>query len=184
MGEHATFISTISQSSARNQATGRCAYVAKRAVERLLTTWRDSDGDGTLKPLTEPKSRSFNPVKSLGNKDHERLNWFRTASRREAYEWGCRSGSRYLYICEDGLVHWVLAAAPLPRHSAGRLHDGRFSSVNTNRIGARSRSSSVISRILDNWRAPDDARSRSAVNKNKRNAWVSADGLNEASSAI
>jgi len=22
------------------------------------------------------------------------------------YEWRCRSGSRYLYICEDGKVHW------------------------------------------------------------------------------
>ena len=61
----------------------------------------------TLKPLTENEKQIFHAVKKLGNKDHARLNWFQDSiAEGQPYEWRCRSGARYLYICEDGLVHW------------------------------------------------------------------------------
>jgi MoaA/NifB/PqqE/SkfB family radical SAM enzyme len=83
--------------------------VAKRAVELGFSTTVGviHDEDGTLKPLTEKEKQIFHAVKKLGNKDHARLNWFQDSiAEGEPYEWRCRSGSRYLYICEDGLVHW------------------------------------------------------------------------------
>jgi len=83
--------------------------VAKRAVELGFSTTVGviHDDDGTLKPLTENEKRVFHAVKNLGNKDHARLNWFQDSiAEGKPYEWRCRSGSRYLYICEDGLVHW------------------------------------------------------------------------------
>ena len=83
--------------------------VAKRAVELGFSTTVGviHDGDGTLKPLTENEKQIFHGVKKLGNKDHARLNWFQDSiAEGKPYEWRCRSGSRYLYICEDGLVHW------------------------------------------------------------------------------
>jgi MoaA/NifB/PqqE/SkfB family radical SAM enzyme len=83
--------------------------VAKRAVELGFSTTVGviHDDDGTLKPLTEDEKRVFHAVKSLGNKDHARLNWFQDSiAEGKPYEWRCRSGSRYLYICEEGLVHW------------------------------------------------------------------------------
>jgi MoaA/NifB/PqqE/SkfB family radical SAM enzyme len=83
--------------------------VAKRAVELGFSTTVGviHDGDGTLKPLTENEKQIFHAVKKLGNKDHARLNWFQDSiAEGKPYEWRCRSGSRYLYICEDGLVHW------------------------------------------------------------------------------
>jgi hypothetical protein len=65
------------------------------------------DEDGTLKPLTQKEKDIFHQVKKLGNKDHARLNWFQDSiAEGKPYEWRCRSGSRYLYICEDGKVHW------------------------------------------------------------------------------
>ena len=83
--------------------------VAKRAVELGFSTTVGviHDDDGTLKPLTEKEKEIFHAVKKLGNKDHARLNWFQdTIAEGQPYEWRCRSGSRYLYICEDGKVHW------------------------------------------------------------------------------
>src|SRR5438034_756015 len=65
------------------------------------------DDDGTLKPLSEKEKQIFHAVKKLGNKDHARLNWFQDSiAEGKPYEWRCRSGSRYLYICEEGKVHW------------------------------------------------------------------------------
>ncbi|HVS80779.1 MAG TPA: radical SAM protein [Pyrinomonadaceae bacterium] len=83
--------------------------VAKRAVELDFSTTVGviHNEDGTLKPLTESEKQIFHAVKKLGNKDHARLNWFQDSiAEGKPYEWRCRSGSRYLYICEDGLVHW------------------------------------------------------------------------------
>ena len=83
--------------------------VAKRAVELGFSTTVGviHNNDGTLKPLTENEKQIFHAVKKLGNKDHARLNWFQDSiAEGKPYEWRCRSGSRYLYICEDGLVHW------------------------------------------------------------------------------
>ena len=83
--------------------------VAKRAVELGFSTTVGviHDEDGTLKPLTETEKQIFHAVKKLGNKDHARLNWFQDSiAEGQPYKWRCRSGSRYLYICEDGLVHW------------------------------------------------------------------------------
>lgn len=83
--------------------------VAKRAVELGFSTTVGviHDDDGLLKPLTEKEKEIFHAVKKLGNKDHARLNWFQDSiAEGKPYEWRCRSGSRYLYICEDGKVHW------------------------------------------------------------------------------
>ena len=83
--------------------------VAQRAVELGFSTTVGviHDEDGTLKPLAENEKQIFHAVKKLGNKDHARLNWFQDSiAEGKPYEWRCRSGSRYLYICEEGKVHW------------------------------------------------------------------------------
>ncbi|MCO6510759.1 MAG: radical SAM protein [Aridibacter famidurans] len=65
------------------------------------------DGDGLLKPLGEREKEIYKEVKSLGTRSYARWNWFQdNLADGKAYEWRCRSGARYLYICEDGLVHW------------------------------------------------------------------------------
>src|SRR6267378_3745722 len=78
--------------------------VAKRAVELGFSTTVGviHDNDGTLKPLSERERNIFQEVKKLGNTDLARLNWFQDSiAEGKPYEWRCRSGSRYLYICED-----------------------------------------------------------------------------------
>ena len=83
--------------------------VARRAVELGFSTTVGviHDVDGTLKPLSDKEKDIFQQVKKLGNKDHARLNWFQDSiAEGKPYNWRCRAGARYLYICEEGLVHW------------------------------------------------------------------------------
>jgi MoaA/NifB/PqqE/SkfB family radical SAM enzyme len=83
--------------------------VARRAVELGFSTTVGviHDNMGILKPLSEREKEIFQEVKKLGNRDHARLNWFQDSiAEGKPYNWRCRAGARYLYICEDGLVHW------------------------------------------------------------------------------
>jgi MoaA/NifB/PqqE/SkfB family radical SAM enzyme len=83
--------------------------VARRAVELGFTSTVGliHDGNGQLRPL-EPREREiFEEIMSLGKRSFSRVNRFQhnIAAGREN-DWRCRAGSRYLYICEDGLVHY------------------------------------------------------------------------------
>ncbi len=46
-------------------------------------------------------------MKDLGKKGHVRWNSFqKNLVDGKPNQWRCRAGARYLYICEDGLVHY------------------------------------------------------------------------------
>jgi MoaA/NifB/PqqE/SkfB family radical SAM enzyme len=65
------------------------------------------DGSGQLRLLGEPEARIFREIKRLRKRSYGRVDWFQEKiARGRANEWRCRAGSRYLYICEDGLVHY------------------------------------------------------------------------------
>ncbi|HEY3827305.1 MAG TPA: radical SAM protein [Bryobacteraceae bacterium] len=83
--------------------------VAKRAVALGFTSTVGiiHDGDGQLQPLSPVEQEIFLKVRDMGKKNYARMNYFQDniAAGREN-KWKCRSGARYLYICEDGLVHY------------------------------------------------------------------------------
>lgn len=67
------------------------------------------DQHGQLKPLDQRRREIFNQINSLGKST------FSAASHDEFQQnmvsgkpnhWGCHAGSRYLYVCEHGLVHY------------------------------------------------------------------------------
>jgi hypothetical protein len=65
------------------------------------------DGDGQLKPLKTEEMAVYREMKSLNRSSYSRLNKFQeNIALGKPNDWRCRSGARYLYICEDGLVHW------------------------------------------------------------------------------
>ncbi len=65
------------------------------------------DGGGSLKPLDEVEQRVFREMKALGKQEYARIAWFQdNLAAGRANDWRCRAGARYLYICEDGLVHY------------------------------------------------------------------------------
>ncbi len=65
------------------------------------------DGDGQLKPLQNQEREVYFKMRNLKKKNYSRFNQFQIAiANGEPNEWRCRAGSRYLYICENGLVHY------------------------------------------------------------------------------
>lgn len=67
------------------------------------------DGGGQIVPLDGERQRVHASIASLGRSfySHAHDHMFQKnliAGRSNA--WQCRAGARYLYICEDGLVHW------------------------------------------------------------------------------
>ncbi len=65
------------------------------------------DGSGQLRPLGEAEQQIYRQIKALRKRSFARINWFQeNIAHGRANEWRCRAGSRYLYICEDGLVHY------------------------------------------------------------------------------
>jgi len=65
------------------------------------------DHTGALKPLTPHEADVYREIKKLGTRSYSRFNWFQeNLASGKPNDWKCRAGARYLYICEDGLVHY------------------------------------------------------------------------------
>src|SRR5689334_7287362 len=83
--------------------------IGKRAVELGFTSTIGiiHDGDGQLKPLRDDERNVYAAMRAMEKSSYARLNYFQDniAHGRENH-WRCRAGARYLYICEDGLVHY------------------------------------------------------------------------------
>src|SRR5579871_3929061 len=83
--------------------------VGKRAIELgfSATVGIIHDGDGQLRPLGEKEREVYHQMKALENRHFARLNFFQDAiAQGKPNQWRCRAGARYMYICEDGLVHY------------------------------------------------------------------------------
>jgi len=110
LAEHAEFqvnINSVLGSGIKNPEDALA--VAHRAVALGFTSTVGilHDGNGQLQPLGEREREIFEEIMSLGKRSFTRVNGFQRniAAGRENL-WRCRAGSRYLYICEDGLVHY------------------------------------------------------------------------------
>ncbi|HEX8071951.1 MAG TPA: radical SAM protein [Pyrinomonadaceae bacterium] len=65
------------------------------------------DGQGELKPLSDREYRVYRDFKTMARQEYARLDWFQeNLAKGRPNDWSCRAGARYLYICEDGLVHY------------------------------------------------------------------------------
>lgn len=83
--------------------------VAKRAVELGFTSTVGiiHDHEGQLRPLSDREQEIYLAVREMGKKNYAALNKFQdNIAHGIANEWRCRAGARYLYICEEGLVHY------------------------------------------------------------------------------
>jgi MoaA/NifB/PqqE/SkfB family radical SAM enzyme len=134
--------------------------VAHRAVELGFTSTVGilHDGDGQLRPLGQREQQIFEEIMTLGKSSYSRLNQFQhniAAGKENA--WRCRAGARYLYICENGLVHYCsqqrgYPAIPLEQYSEERRRQEFF----TEKFCAPRCTVSCVHQIsmFDFWRAP------------------------------
>lgn len=88
------------------------------------------DHEGALKPLApaeravfEDVTKHVNAWEQIGQNLYSGIRHFQqNLADGKPNDWYCRAGARYLYICENGLVHWCsqqrgFPAIPLERYS-------------------------------------------------------------------
>jgi MoaA/NifB/PqqE/SkfB family radical SAM enzyme len=134
--------------------------VARRALELGFTSTVGilHGHDGQLRPLDERQQQLFAQIMEMGKRSYSRFNQFqKNISRGVDNEWRCRAGSRYLYICEDGLVHYCsqqrgYPAIPLERYTRARLEHEYHTQKSCAPRCTISCSQQVA--MLDNWRHP------------------------------
>ena len=143
--------------------------IAHRALELGFTSTVGiiHDHSGQLKPLGARDQEIFEEIMTLGKRSFSRFNEFQhNIARGREHDWKCRAGSRYLYICEDGLVHWCsqqrgYPGIPLAEYSAEMRHREYL----THKGCAPWCTVSCVQQvgILDNWRAPQTMQPIAAV---------------------
>ena len=134
--------------------------IGKRAVELGFssTVGIIHDGQGQLQPLRDEERRVYHEMKSLEKRSFTRINGFQdNIALGRPNQWRCRAGARYLYICEDGLVHYCsqqrgYPAIPLEKYT---LSDIRREFVTEKSCAPHCTVSCVHQvSIFDSWRAP------------------------------
>ncbi|MBE0617126.1 MAG: radical SAM protein, partial [Proteobacteria bacterium] len=120
MKEHAEFSVTINSvlgSSIDNPEDAE--VIARRARELGFTSTVGviHDHDGQLKPLDARRQGIYQKILKLGTPlfsfaQFDRFQKNITSGRPN--QWHCRAGARYVYICEDGLVHWCSQQRGMP----------------------------------------------------------------------
>ncbi len=112
LAEHAEFDVNINAVVGSGiQQSEDALVIARRAISLGfgITTGVVHDGSGQLRPLSERERWVLDEISQLRKPlfSFFRHNRFQeNLVRGIPNEWRCHAGSRYLYICEDGLVHW------------------------------------------------------------------------------
>jgi MoaA/NifB/PqqE/SkfB family radical SAM enzyme len=161
LAEHAVFqvnINSVLGSGVKNPEDA--LQVARRAQELGFTSTVGilHDGQGQLKPLSGRAIEIFEEIMAMGKRGFSRINGFQhNIAKGKTNDWRCRSGSRYLYICEDGLVHWCsqqrgYPGIPLEKYSAEDLRREYFTKKHCAPLCTVSCVQQIA--VVDNWRGP------------------------------
>src|SRR5437868_5069286 len=110
LAEHADFHVNINSVVGSGISHPQDALViGKRAVELGFSSTIGiiHDSDGQLQPLAEEERRIYHEMQALEKSSFTRVNAFQdNIAKGLPNNWRCRAGARYLYICENGLVHY------------------------------------------------------------------------------
>jgi MoaA/NifB/PqqE/SkfB family radical SAM enzyme len=161
LAEHADFHVNINSVVGGGIAHPQDALViGKRAVELGFTSTIGiiHDGGGQLQPLNEEERRIYHEMQALEKSSFTRVNAFQdNIAKGLPNDWRCRAGARYLYICEDGLVHYCsqqrgYPAVPLATYTRDDLRREYL----TEKSCAPNCTVSCVHQvsIFDSWRAP------------------------------
>jgi MoaA/NifB/PqqE/SkfB family radical SAM enzyme len=116
------------------------------------------DGQGQLQPLKDEERVVYHEMKQLERRSFTRVNAFQdNIAQGRPNQWRCRAGARYLYICEDGLVHYCsqqrgYPGIPLEKYTTADLRREFY----TEKSCAPHCTVSCVHQvsIFDAWRAP------------------------------
>jgi MoaA/NifB/PqqE/SkfB family radical SAM enzyme len=118
------------------------------------------DGSGQVKPLDRREERVYRKIRSNGTRSYSRLDFFQeNLAKGKPNDWHCRAGARYIYICEDGLVHYCsqqrgYPGTPLADYTSKDVEREFY----TKKSCAPNCTVSCVQRVsvIDHWRAPQD----------------------------
>jgi len=134
--------------------------IGKRALELGFSSTIGiiHDGKGQLQPLADDEKRVYHEMKNLEKRSFTRINAFQdNIALGLPNQWRCRAGARYLYICEDGLVHYCsqqrgYPAIPLEKYT---VEDIRREYLTEKSCAPHCTVSCVHQvSVVDKWRAP------------------------------
>ncbi|MGH9356179.1 MAG: radical SAM protein [Terriglobia bacterium] len=135
--------------------------VARRAVALGFSTTVGviHDHSGQLMPLNGRQQKIFDEVVAMDKRSYARFYeiFQRNIARGLENRWRCRAGSRYLYVCEDGLVHYCsqqrgYPAIPLADYSRAHIE---HEYLTEKPCAPRCTVSCVqVIGMFDNWRDP------------------------------
>ncbi len=161
LARHAIFqvnINSVLGSPVRNPEDA--LTVGRRALELGFTSTVGvlHDHEGQLDPLAPRQQQIFQEIMSWGKRSYSRFNGFqKQIAQGESRHWRCRAGSRYLYVCEDGLVHYCsqqrgYPAIPLEKYTHGHI----IHEYETRKTCAPLCTIQCVQHValLDNWRDP------------------------------
>lgn len=161
LAEHADFhvnINSVVGGGVKNPQDA--LTIGKRALELGFssTVGIIHDGAGQLQPLQDEERRIYHEMKQLEKRSFTRINAFQdNIAQGRPNQWRCRAGARYLYICEDGLVHYCsqqrgYPAIPLEKYTVADLRREFY----TEKSCAPHCTVSCVHQvsIFDAWRAP------------------------------
>lgn len=161
LAEHAEFHVNINSVVGGGVCNPQDALViGKRALELGFssTVGIIHDDQGQLQPLKDDERRVYHEMKQLEKRSFTRVNAFQdNIAQGRPNQWRCRAGARYLYICEDGLVHYCsqqrgYPAIPLEKYTIADLRREFY----TEKSCAPHCTVSCVHQvsIFDAWRAP------------------------------
>jgi MoaA/NifB/PqqE/SkfB family radical SAM enzyme len=116
------------------------------------------DGGGQLKPLKPNEAKVYFEMRQMKKRNYSRFNQFQEAiAQGLPNSWRCRAGARYLYLCEDGLVHYCsqqrgFPGVPIAEYTSADVKREFL----TAKTCAPNCTISCVHQIshIDHWRAP------------------------------
>jgi len=161
LAEHAEFhvnINSVLGSGVKNPEDA--LHVAHRAIELGFTSTVGilHDHEGQLQALGPREQEIFEEIITLEKTSFTRINDFQhNIAAGKENDWRCRAGSRYLYICENGLVHYCsqqrgYPGIPLEQYT----REDRRREFQTRKGCAPRCTVSCVHQVaaMDNWRGP------------------------------
>jgi MoaA/NifB/PqqE/SkfB family radical SAM enzyme len=167
LAEHADFhvnINSVLGSGVTQPADAQS--IADRAITLGFSTTVGiiHDHNGQLRPLGDVERQVFEYIMALDRRSYSRFNRFqRNIAAGKPNEWRCRAGARYLYICEDGLVHYCsqkrgIPGVPIAQYTQADL-DREF--VSKKACAPRCTISCVQqTSFIDFWRTPQHLKAK------------------------
>ncbi len=161
LAEHAEFhvnINSVLGSGVNNPEDALTVARRAQALNFTSTVGIIHDGSGQLKSIGPREQEIFEEIRQMKKSCYSQFNQFqRRIAHGQSHEWRCRAGSRYLYICEDGLVHYCSQqrghpGIPLLQYTKQDLRR----EFNTVKSCAPLCTVSCVQQtaMLDNWRSP------------------------------